>query len=108
MGIDKTDQIRTDLLEIIKNIEEQIHHLSRQDPIFGFISSKFIKCGKANCKCNFNPKDLHGPYFYLRLEPDYRYNRYLGKQIPGSIQDRIDIGSSIKNLENKRAKISKF
>ena len=105
MGIEKTSQIKGDLLEIISDIDKQIQHLSRQDPIFGFISPKFVKCGKKNCKCHFNTKDLHGPYFYLRLEPEYKYNKYLGKEIPRNIKERVDIGSTIKNLEKKRGKI---
>ncbi|MHA1198171.1 MAG: DUF6788 family protein [Candidatus Heimdallarchaeaceae archaeon] len=105
MGIDKTSQFQADLLDIVSDIEQQIQQLSLQDPIFGFISPKYIKCGKKNCKCHFNTKDLHGPYFYLRLEPEYKYNKYLGKQIPRVIKERVEIGSTIKNLEKKRTKI---
>ncbi len=105
MGIDKTSQIQVDLLDIVNNLESQIQHLSLQEPIFGFISPKYIKCGKKNCKCNFNTKDLHGPYFYLRLEPEYKYTKYLGKQVPRTIRERIDIGYTIKDLEKKRSKI---
>ena len=105
MGIDKTSQIQVDLLEIVRDIENQIHQLSLQEPIFGFISPKYIKCGKKTCKCHFNTKDMHGPYFYLRLEPEYKYNRYLGKEIPRTIKERVEIGSSIKSLEKKRTKI---
>ncbi len=105
MGIDKTSQIQADLLNIIDDIDKQIENLSLHDPIFGFISPKFIKCGKKNCKCHFNTKDLHGPYFYLRLEPEYKYNKYLGKEIPRTIKERVKIGSTIKTLEKKRARI---
>ena len=105
MGINNKDQIQIDLLEIVKDIDEEIRNLSSRDPIFGFISTKFIKCGKKNCKCNFNTKNLHGPYYYLRIEPKYKYTNYLGKKIPQIIKERIEIGSSIKNLEKKRIKI---
>lgn len=105
MGIDKTSQIQVDLLDIVNDIESQIKRLSLQNPIFGFITPKFIKCGKKNCKCHFNTKDLHGPYYYLRLEPDYKYNKYLGKEVPITIKERVEVGSSIKNLEKKRMRI---
>ncbi len=105
MGIDKTSQIQVDLLDIIGDIDKQIESLSSHNPIFGFITPKFVKCGKKNCKCHFNTKDLHGPYFYLRLEPEYKYNKYLGKEIPRVIKERVEIGSTIKRLEKKRIKI---
>lgn len=105
MGIDKTSQIQVELHEIVNDIDGEIKQLSLQDPIFGFITPKYIKCGKKNCKCHFNTKDLHGPYYYLRLEPEYRYNRYLGKKIPSTVKERVEIGLTIKNLEKQRKKI---
>ncbi len=106
MGIDKLDSIRIDLLYAIDDINKQIETLAQQDPLFGFVSEKYIRCGKKNCKCQRSSKSNHGPYFYLRLEPQYKFNKYLGKKIPGNIQERIDIGVAIKELERKRKKIA--
>ncbi len=106
MGIGKIDSIRIDLLDTINDLAEQIDVLARQDPLFGFISEKFIRCGKTNCKCHQSSKSHHGPYFYLRLEPQYKFTKYLGKQIPGTIQEKLDLGEAIKELEKKKKKIS--
>lgn len=96
------------LKEAIEAIEKHIQELNTRDPIFGFISPKYIKCGKLNCKCIQGDKNLHGPYFYLRQEPDYSYKRYLGKKIPGNIRDRINIGKEIKKLEKHKKKINEL
>lgn len=106
MGISKIDSIRIDLIDTIADISKQIETLSQQDPLFGFISEKYIRCGKKNCKCHQSSKSQHGPYFYLRLEPQYKFTRYLGKQIPQPIRERLKIGDTIKDLEKKRKKIS--
>lgn len=106
MTIDKITEAKINLLDAIKDIDTQIQFLSQQDPLFGFISSKYIKCGRENCRCKQNPKALHGPYFYLRLEPDYKFSKYLGKKIPPTIKERISVGTNIKNLEKKRKRLT--
>ena len=106
MSVDKISEAKINLLDALKDIEHQIKSLSQQDPLFGFISSKYIKCGRENCKCKQSPKALHGPYFYLRLEPEYKFSKYLGRKVPSGMKDRISVGSNIKELERKRKKLS--
>lgn len=91
----------------LKKINREIFQLYQMEPIFGFISVKYIKCGKKNCKCKKNPKYKHGPYYYLRQEPEYKYNRYLGKEVPKEILERIRIGERIRDLERKKLEIEK-
>ena len=98
--------LKTSILDNIKEIEEQIDSLIVEDPLFGLISMKHVKCGKHNCKCAHGEKFYHGPYYYLRLEPDYKYRKYLGKRVPGSIQNRLEVGNKIKELEKKKKKFS--
>jgi len=106
MTVDKISDVKINLQDAIKDLDYQIQSLSQQDPLFGFISSKYIRCGRENCRCKQSPKSQHGPYFYLRLEPEYRFTKYLGKRIPDAVEERIIIGSTIKELERKRKKLS--
>ncbi|MHA1952682.1 MAG: DUF6788 family protein [Candidatus Heimdallarchaeaceae archaeon] len=98
--------LKTSILENIQEIENQIDSLVVEDPLFGLVSMKHVKCGKKNCKCAHGEKFYHGPYYYLRLEPDYKYRKYLGKKVPGSIQDRLEVGHKIKELEKKKKKFT--
>lgn len=106
MSVDKISEAKINLLDAIKDIENEIKTLSQQDPLFGFISPKFIKCGRENCKCKQSPKGLHGPYFYLRLEPEYKFSKYLGRKVPTGMKERISVGDNIKELERKRKKLT--
>ncbi len=106
MSEDKLSDLKLNLSNAITAIENQISLLVQRNPIFGLISRKKIRCGKTNCKCTKGEKFYHGPYFYLRLEPDYKYNRYMGKKIPESIEERIEVGNEIKRLEKKMKKIN--
>ncbi len=107
MSADKLEGFKIDLSSAISAIENQISLLVQSDPIFGLISSKRIRCGKENCKCAKGQRFFHGPYYYLRLEPDYKYRKYIGKRIPSSIEERIEVGNEIKILERKKKKIQK-
>lgn len=48
------------------------------EPLSGAIDARFLRCGKANCKCAKG--DLHGPY-YVRRWREYgkRYSKYVKK-----------------------------
>lgn len=105
MAVNRISNLRIDVLNTINEIENRLELLRRDDPIFGFVSSKYIKCGKENCRCEQGQKNLHGPYYYLRMEPEYRYNKYLGKRIPTNIESRIEVGNRIKNLNRKKKKL---
>ena len=105
MEVNKINDFKINLLNAIEAIEHQRITLMGKDPIFGFITSKYVKCGKKNCKCSKGEKFGHGPYFYLRLEPDYKYKKYLGKKIPDSIEERVEVGRTIKELEKRKEKI---
>ena len=107
MSADRLEGFKVDLSNAISAIENQISVLVQSDPIFGLISSKRIRCGKENCKCSKGERFFHGPYYYLRLEPDYKYNKYIGKRIPGSMEERIEVGNKIKELEKRKKKIQK-
>jgi hypothetical protein len=96
--------LKSSIQNNIQEIEKQIDSLMIEEPLFGLISMKHIRCGKKTCKCAHGEKFLHGPYYYLRLEPDYKYKKYLGKRVPDSIQNRIEAGNMIKNLEKKKKK----
>ncbi len=106
MSVNKINEAKINLLDAIKDIENQIQSLSQQDPLFGFISTKYIKCGRESCKCKQSPKALHGPYFYLRLEPEYKFSKYLGRKVPAGMKDRISVGTNIKELERKRKRLT--
>ncbi|MHA1686875.1 MAG: DUF6788 family protein [Candidatus Heimdallarchaeaceae archaeon] len=99
--VDIIESLKTE----IEKIDKKILELYAMNPIFGFISAKYVKCGKKNCKCNYDSKYRHGPYYYLRQEPEYKYMHYLGKKIPLDIKRRLDIGKSIKKLERKKLQI---
>ncbi len=105
MEVNKINDFKINLSNAIEAIEHQRIILMSRDPIFGFITSKYVKCGKKNCKCTKGEKFGHGPYYYLRLEPDYKYKKYLGKKIPGSIKERVEVGRTIKELEKREEKI---
>ena len=105
MAVNKINNLRIDMLNAINEIENRLEILGRNDPIFGFVSSKYIKCGKKNCKCERGGQYLHGPYYYLRMEPEYKYSKYLGKKIPSTIGEGIDVGKRIKNLIVKKRKL---
>ncbi len=105
MAVNKINNLRIDILNAINEIENRLELLGRNDTIFGFVSSKYIKCGKVNCKCERGGQYMHGPYYYLRMEPEYKYSRYLGKKIPSVITEGIDIGKRIKNLSGKKKKL---
>jgi hypothetical protein len=107
MAVNKISNLRIDILNAINEIENRLELLGRNDTIFGFVSSKYIKCGKENCKCERGGQYLHGPYYYLRMEPEYKYSKYLGKKIPSAITEGIDVGKRIKNLIVKKKKLSK-
>jgi len=100
--MDTISNLKIDLLNAIEALERQIEMLMGNNPIFGLISSKYIKCGKENCKCAQGEKYYHGPYHYLRLEPTYKYVKYLGKKVSGMIIERIETGKTIKQLEKKK------
>ncbi len=97
--------LKKEIIETIKSIEREIQELTWRDPIFGFITKKYTKCGKENCKCAKSIKYQHGPYYYLREEPEYKYVKYLGKKVPETIRGRIEIGVRIRELENKHKKL---
>ncbi|MHA1396980.1 MAG: DUF6788 family protein [Candidatus Heimdallarchaeaceae archaeon] len=103
-----TELLLNELRKTERQIENQIYQLSLKDPIFGLISAKFVKCGKKNCRCARGGKYRHGPYYYLRQEPDFNFRRYLGKKIPKSIEQKIEIGREIKRLEKEKRKIEKI
>jgi len=98
--------LKTSIINNISEIEQQIDSLMIEDPLFGLVSMKHIRCGKSNCKCAHGEKFYHGPYYYLRLEPDYKYRKYLGKRVPGSIQERLEAGKKIRELEKKKKKFN--
>jgi hypothetical protein len=102
MAMDTINNLRIDLINAVEDLEKQIEMLMGNNPIFGLISSKYIKCGKENCKCAQGEKYYHGPYHYLRLEPSYRYSKYLGKRVSGTIIERIEIGRKIKQLKKRK------
>jgi len=101
---DEIEQIRNQ----IRNIEIKISELYKKEPIFGIITKKHIKCGKKNCKCNIDPRYMHGPYYYLRIEPNYKYKKYLGRKIPTEILERTKIGAEIKKLEDLKKRLTKI
>lgn len=92
----------------IKRIEIRVEMLMQKEPIFGFISEKWIRCGKKNCKCRKGREYYHGPYYYLRTEPEYKYNNYIGKKIPNNIENRIKVGNTVSKLERKKKELKKI
>ena len=105
IGKKRIRTLKQEIIEITKSIESKIQELTRKDPIFGFITKKYTRCGKENCKCAKSIKYQHGPYYYLREEPEYKYVKYLGKKIPKTIRSRIDTGVIIRELEKKKEKL---
>ena len=104
-GMERINTLKQEIIEIIKSIEIKIQDLTWKDPIFGFITEKYTRCGKENCKCAKGIKYQHGPYYYLREEPEYKYVKYLGKKVPEAISSRIEIGVIIRELEKKYKKL---
>ncbi len=90
--MERINILKQEIIEIVKSIESKIQELTWKDPIFGFITKKYTRCGKENCKCAKSIKYQHGPYYYLREEPEYKYAKYLGKKVPETIRGRIEIG----------------
>ena len=105
IGMERINILKQEIMEIIKSIENKIQELTWKDPIFGFITKKYTRCGKENCKCAKSIKYQHGPYYYLREEPEYKYVKYLGKKNPKTIRDRIERGVIIRELEKKKKKL---
>jgi hypothetical protein len=46
---------------------------SKIDGVQGSLEARFIRCGRANCKCTRG--ELHGPYFYHRYRSGGRRRR---------------------------------
>jgi len=105
IGMERISILKQEIIEIIKSIENEIQELTWKDPIFGFITKKYTRCGKENCKCAKGIKHQHGPYYYLREEPEYKYVKYFGKKVPETIRSRIEIGVIIRELEKKHRKL---
>ncbi len=103
--MERINILKQEIIEIVKSIESKIQELTWKDPIFGFITKKYTRCGKENCKCAKSIKYQHGPYYYLREEPEYKYAKYLGKKVPETIRGRIEIGVRIRELEKKHKKL---
>ena len=99
------DGILSQLNNTKKQLDSEIEQLEKNEHIFGLISAKYISCGKKNCRCAKGKEHFHGPYFYLRKEPDYKYKEYLGKRIPKEIQEKVEIGKKIKQLEKRKKRI---
>ncbi len=97
-----THTTKINILDVLDRIEVELKKLYAAEPIYGFISKKYLKCGKSNCKCSQGEQFQHGPYYYFRQEPDYNYKNYLGKEIPSIILEKIEIGQLVRKLEKKR------
>ena len=51
---------------------------SKIDGVQGSLEARFVKCGRANCKCARG--ELHGPYFYHRYRSEGRRRRRYVKE----------------------------
>jgi hypothetical protein len=51
---------------------------SKIDGVQGSLEARFVKCGRANCKCSRG--ELHGPYFYHRYRSEGRRRRRYVKE----------------------------
>ena len=56
--------------------------------MIGCIEKKRVKCGRENCKCASG--QLHGPYYYLRLQiGGRRFRRYLKSSEASEIRNLL-------------------
>src|SRR5437667_357765 len=70
--------------EVPSSLRELAAVLSQPKPMRrGSVSERTMKCGKAGCPCQEDPKARHGPYYSLtRPTAGKTHSRYLSPQLP--------------------------
>jgi hypothetical protein len=71
----------------------------------GTVSTAWAKCGKPNCKCKTDPKELHGPYYRWTGKIDGKQTtKTISKEVASECQSRI---KNYRELQKKLERLLK-
>src|SRR5215467_7742726 len=84
--------------EIPSSIRELAAVLSQPKPMRrGSVSERTMKCGKASCPCQQDPKARHGPYYTLtRPRAGKTQSRYLSAEQAELAREQIEQGHKFR------------
>ena len=84
--------------EIPSSIRELATVLSQPKPMRrGSVSERTMKCGKASCPCQQDPKARHGPYYSLtRPMAGKTQSRYLSPEQAELAREQIEQGHKFR------------
>ena len=80
--------------EVPASLRELAAVLSQPKPMRrGSVSERIMKCGKASCPCQQDPKARHGPYYSLtRPKAGKTQSRYLSPEQAKLAREQIEQG----------------
>ena len=84
--------------EVPSSISELAAVLSQPKPMRrGSVSERTMKCGKASCPCQEDPKARHGPYYSLtRPTAGKTHSRYLSPEQAQLARQQIEQGHKFR------------
>jgi hypothetical protein len=91
--------------DVPSSVRELAAVLSQPKPMRrGSVSERTMKCGKASCPCQEDPKARHGPYYSLtRPMAGKTHSRYLSPEQAELAQQQIEQGHTfVEQMEQYR------
>ena len=84
--------------DVPSSVRELAAVLSQPKPMRrGSVSERTMKCGKAGCPCQVDPKKRHGPYYSLtRPMAGKTHSRYLSPEQAELAQQQIEQGHTFR------------
>jgi hypothetical protein len=83
------------LTQLRQRHRQLARRLSQIGPILkGSVAASYTRCGKANCRCQDDPPQLHGPYWQWSTAID-------GKTVSRRLQEE-ELPFYLECLENRR------
>src|SRR5882724_4620192 len=84
--------------EIPARVRQLVTELAQPQPMRrGSVSERSVKCGKAGCACNQDPKARHGPYFSLtQAVAGKTRSRFLSAEQAAVAQQQIAAGRKFR------------
>ena len=70
------------------------------EAIRGDVNARFVRCGKANCKCAKG--DLHGPYYVYRVRTyGKRHSKYIRKRDVLGVKLAVEQGRAERKRQRR-------
>ena len=84
--------------EVPGPVRELAARLGQSQPMRrGFLSERYVKCGKAGCGCAEDPKARHGPYYSLtRAVGGQTRSRFLSSEEAQRAREQIEAGQQFR------------